>query len=420
MQPKRKKRIRVLLIVAVALVIIVVLALLKTGTLGADDALQVQYTYPSRQNITQLTTANGRIQPVFEVKISPEVSGEIIELPVVEGQSVKKGDLLCRIKPDVYQSMREQYEASLSQTIARAKQSADRLTQVKLSYDRTKKLYEQKAVSEADFEKATAEYEVAVNEEKAARFAVESSRASLKEATENLRKTTIYAPSDGTISLLSVELGERVVGTAQMAGTEILRLADLNRMEARVNVSESDIVNVHLGDTAIVSVDAYPDSTFRGVVTQVANSAKSATSADQITNFEVRIFLLKNTYQWLVDQGNPIPFKPGMSVSVDIMTAKVYDVLSLPIEAVGSRNDSLGVNTSVAESQTAQKPLEVVFLADGDTARMQVVKTGIQNSEFIEIRTKLDDSARVIVSPYSAVARELKQGALIKASRKNS
>ena len=192
MQPKRKKRIRVLLRVAVALVIIVVLALLKTGTLGADDALQVQYTYPSRQNITQLTTANGRIQPVFEVKISPEVSGEIIELPVVEGQSVKKGDLLCRIKPDVYQSMREQYEASLSQTIARAKQSADRLTQVKLSYDRTKKLYEQKAVSEADFEKATAEYEVAVNEEKAARFAVESSRASLKEATENLRKTTIY------------------------------------------------------------------------------------------------------------------------------------------------------------------------------------------------------------------------------------
>ena len=205
-----------------------------------------------------------------------------------------------------------------------------------------------------------------------------------------------------------------------MAGTEILRLANLNRMEARVNVSESDIVNVHLGDTAIVSVDAYPDSTFRGVVTQVANSAKTATSADQITNFEVRIFLLKNTYQWLVDQGNPIPFKPGMSVSVDIMTAKVYDVLSLPIEAVGSRNDSLGVNTTVAESQTAQKPLEVVFLADGDTARMQVVKTGIQNSEFIEIRTKLDDSARVIVSPYSAVARELKQGSLIKASRKNS
>lgn len=415
MKRKSSKKRRIIIFGAVVVLLIVFMALIKGGVLGGVKPMEVGYVYAQRRSITQLTTATGRIQPVAEVKISPEVSGEIIELPVIEGQRVERGTLLCRIKPDTYISARDRTSASLSSSISRANQADNRLALQKQSFERAKQLYENHAISQAEFESAQAEYNVAKDEASAAHFAVASTKASLNEATELLSRTTIYSPTDGNISKLNVELGERVVGTAQMAGTELMRLANLDNMEARVNVSESDIANVHLRDTAIISVDAYPDTTFRGVVTQIASSSNTVTSADQITNFEVRILLLPESYQWLRDEKGAHPFKPGMSVSVDIMTKRVTDVLSLPIEAVSTRSAKSEGNENAEGAGGATKPYEVVFIARGDTACMQRVTTGIQDANYIELVTPLDDSARVIVSPYSAVARELSDKTFVKA-----
>ena len=339
--------------------------------------------------------------------------------------------MLCRIKPDTYISYKERAIAAVNTSKARLTQSEAQLAQQNLAFKRSKQLFEQKAISESDFETAKTNYEVAQADLKSAKYSVESSEASLKEADENLKKTAIYAPISGTISKLNIELGERVVGTAQFTGTEILRIADLGRMETRVDVNENDIVRVKMNDTAFIEVDAYLDRKFKGIVTQIANSASvQGASTDQVTSFEVRILLLENSYKDLIGINNSSPFRPGMSTTVDIRTQTKYNILSIPIQAVTTRSDSLNNNaatglTEVSEDQTSTsskanvtvKPSElkeIVFIAKGDSAKMVVIKTGIQDNQYIEIKEGLTGDEDVISAPFSAISRKLKDGKLVK------
>lgn len=421
----KNKKLFPFLIVTVVILIVVAIVGKKSGKFGKSETIDVVVEKPEFRTIIESISANGKIQPEIEVKISPEVSGEIIELPIKEGDNVTRGQLLCRIKPDTYISMRERAEAAVNSAKARLTQAQAQLQQSELAYNRNKKLFEQKAISEADFENVKTSYHVAQADVKAALFNVESAEASLKEANENLNKTTIYAPMSGTISKLSVELGERVVGTAQMAGTEILRIADLSRMEARVSVNENDIVRVKLKDTSLIYVDAYPDQTFKGVVTQIANSASiTGVATDQVTTFEVRIFLLDNSYSHLIKTNQPNPFRPGMSTTVDIQTMTKANILTIPIQAVTTRADTIPAATkgivsqpqsnSYQASEGAPKPIEVVFIAAGDTARMVRVTTGIQDNRNIEITSGLDGEEEVVVAPFSAISRRLEDGKLVK------
>lgn len=419
---KSKKLLRYLLIAAVVLIVFAIIGK-KKGMFGKPETIDVVVEKPEYRTIIESISANGKIEPVIEVKISPEVSGEIIELPVKEGDKVEKGKLLCRIKPDTYISIRERAEAAVNSSKARLAQAQAQLQQSELAYNRNKTLFEQKAISESEFENARTSLQVAKADVNAALYNVSSAEASLKEAKENLAKTTIYAPMNGTISKLSVELGERVVGTAQMAGTEILRIADLTRMEARVSVNENDIVRVKLNDTSLIYVDAYPDQNFKGIVTQIANSASvTGVATDQVTTFEVRILLMENSYKHLVTDRKPNPFRPGMSTTVDIQTTTRYNVLSVPIQAVTTRSDSVSINAGSLSEENENTPeqaeksklKEVVFIAKGDTASMVYVKTGIQDNRNIEVLEGLSDSVDVVVAPFSAISRRLQDGKLVK------
>lgn len=422
---KKKNTLKYLIGVVVILIVFVVIGK-KAGWFGKPETIEVFVEKPLKRTITESITANGKIQPEIEVKISPEVSGEIIELPIKEGEQVEKGKILCRIKPDTYISYKERAIAAVNTSKARLTQSEAQLAQQLLAFNRSKQLFEQKAISESDFETAKTNYEVALADVKSSRFGVESSEASLKEANENLLKTTIYAPMSGTISKLNVELGERVLGTIQMAGTEILRIANLGRMETRVDVNENDIVRVKMNDTALIEVDAYLNRKFKGIVTQIANSASvQGASTDQVTSFEVRILLLEDSYKDLINIKNPSPFRPGMSTTVDIRTQTKYDILSVPIQAVTTRSDSLNNNAAMGLSESNQdqqnkvtvKPSElkeIVFIARKDSSKMVVVKTGIQDNQYIEIREGLKGDEDVISAPFSAISRKLKDGKLIK------
>lgn len=425
---KKKHTLKYLIGVVVILIVFVIIGK-KAGWFGKPEVIEVAVEKPLKRTITESITANGKIQPEVEVKISPEVSGEIIELPVKEGDFVEKGTLLCRIKPDTYLSYRERAVASVNTSKARLAQTEAQLAQQQLAFNRSKTLYAQKAISESDYESAKTNFEVVQSDVKSARFSVESAEASLKEAEENLRKTTLYAPISGTISKLNVELGERMVGTAQFSGTEILRIADLGRMETRVDVNENDIVRVKMNDTAYIEVDAYIDRKFKGVVTQIANSASvQGASSDQVTSFEVRILLLESSYKDLVSPKNPSPFRPGMSTTVDIRTQTKFGILTVPIQAVTTRSDSINNNaasglTEVTDNQPTNQPApvikpgdlkEIVFIAKGDSARQVVVKTGIQDNLYIEIKEGLKGDEDIISAPFSAVSRKLKNGKLIK------
>jgi len=325
---KKKNTLKYLLGVVVILIVLVVIGK-KAGWFGKPETIEVSVEKPLKRTITESITANGKIQPEVEVKISPEVSGEIIELNIKEGDHVEKGVVLCRIKPDTYLSYKERAIAAVNSSKARLTQSQSQLAQSELAFNRSKQLYSQKAISESDFETAKTSYDVAKSTVNGALYDVESSQASLKEAEESLRKTTIYAPMSGTISKLNIELGERVVGTAQFTGTEILRIADLGRMETRVDVNENDIVRVKMNDTALIEVDAYLDRKFKGIVTQIANSASvQGASTDQVTSFEVRILLLETSYIDLLNGKNSSPFRPGMSTTVDIRTQTKLNILT--------------------------------------------------------------------------------------------
>lgn len=407
------KRQRIIVWSIVGLVVIFA-TLGALGVFTPKKENHVEYVYAERRDIVETIIANGRIHPEIEVKISPEVSGEITELPVIEGQKVKKGDLLCRIKSDIYQSRLEQTEAQLQAAGVRYSQAKERFDLQTKNLERTRQLFAERAVSEAAMEKMNTDYNMAFNDVQTAHYDVESNREARKQAREALQKTAIFAPDDYYISELSVELGERVVGTAQMAGTQIMRLADLTRMEARVEVAESDIIHVSLNDSVIVHVDAYPDTVFRGVVTQIANAAKQVQSIDQVINYEVRILLLRDSYEYLLEGDMPSPFKPGMSVSVDIITDRADDVWALPIESVTLRKDTTkqeNALTSIMQGATDRS--ECVFLVGQDPhpkASVFFVSTGLQDRDWVQIVSPLPDSARVIVGPYSLVSRTLNDG----------
>lgn len=391
--------------------ILLIIGLIVYSKVKGPSGIKVTLGTPELSSITETIPANGKIQPVTEVKISPDVSGEIIELNFQEGDVINKGDLIIKIKQDTYISMKERAIASLNAIKAQYLQQEAQLKQVELSYNRNKKLYEEKAISKSEYETALSQYEVAKEQLKSAEYNVQSAKASLKEAEENLIKTTIYAPMDGIISKLSVEKGERVVGTSQMAGTEMLRIADFDKMQVLVDVNENDIIRLKQLDTAEISIDAYPGRKFTGVVTQIANSAKSASaSADQITNFEVKIYLIPQSYSDLLKE-NAMPFRPGMSASVQIQTSKRENVLTIPIQSITTRKGLSADTTKVDDGVT-----EYVFVVDPenpDKVKATVIKTGIQDMNKIEVLEGLSADSKIVTGPYNAVSKTLTKNSKI-------
>ena len=422
----------------------------KMEWIGKVEPTEVEFTKVSRSTIIEKVSASGKIQPEVEVKLSPDVSGEIVSLNVAEGDSVVAGQELLKIRPDNYVSLLARAEAQMNATKANMEQSKAvlaqseaRLSKAKIDYDRNAKLHKDKVISDADFDQFVSAYTVAKQDLEAAKanvnaanYNVKSSEAALKEAKTNLTKTTIYAPQSGIISKLNVELGERVVGTSQMAGTEMLRIANLNKMEVRVNVNENDITRVSLGDTVLIDVDAFSSSErkFKGVVYEIASSANSsgasAVSNDAVTEFEVKIRVLRSSYADLIKGKLSYPLKPGMTASVEILTNRKENIATVPLSAVTTReigaeaNEGMkkeGDGTNATNSNDAleakkrkENTKEVVFVMEKGKAKMIQVKTGISDFENIEIVSGLNDGQEIIAGPYATVAKKLKEGELVK------
>lgn len=418
MTMSKKKLIIIISIIAV--VLIVLIGGKKAGWFGKQgNYKEVEVKKISLVDIVETVSATGKIQPEVEVKLSSEVSGEIIELPIVEGQQVEKGDLLVRVNPDIYQSNLKRSQATLQNVKAGLEQAEATLREAKASYERNKNLFEKGVISKADWDKSIAAYETAQASRNSAYYSVQSASATVKEASDNLNRTTIYAPMSGTISLLNVEIGERVVGTQQMAGTEILRVANLSNMEVEVDVNENDIVKVQIGDSTIVEVDAYLKKKFKGIVTEIANSSVGALTADQVTNFKVKIRILEESYQDLLE-GKPefySPFRPGMTATVDIITDKRLKAVAAPISAIVIKTDTSSVKKQmgekvegVTEMVGSEEKFECVFVKNKDEAKLRVVKTGIQDDTNIEIISGLEEGDEIITGPYNIVSKTLKSG----------
>ncbi|WP_321348698.1 efflux RND transporter periplasmic adaptor subunit [uncultured Draconibacterium sp.] len=423
---KQKKTLPYIIGIAVVIIIVLVVGK-KQGWLGSDISVKIATETVESKTITEFITANGKIQPETEVKISPDVAGEIVELHVEDGDAVEQGKLLCVIKPEMYVSAVNRSEAALNSSKARLAQAEAQQIESELSYKRSKQLYDKGTIPVSEFESAEAAYKVTQAEVRAAQYSVLSAQASLDEAEEQLIKTKIYAPITGTISALNVEKGERVVGTSMMVGTEMMTVADLNKMEVQVEVNENDIVKVMKGDTALVEVDAYLNRKFKGIVTEIANSASvTGTSSDQVTNFDVKVLLLKDSYEDLIDpeNGNLYPFRPGMSATVDILTETRENVISVPISAVTTRIkkedggteevDTNAENTDDENTAQRDEKQEVVFLyADGRVLKTDV-ETGIQDNNSIEILKGVKEGDEVVTAPYTIINRTLKDSMLVK------
>ncbi|MBC7847377.1 MAG: efflux RND transporter periplasmic adaptor subunit [Flavobacterium sp.] len=414
-----KKTIYLLIGGAIAIIALLIV-LSKTGVIGnKDKGKSVEIANVNATTIVETVSATGKIQPEIEVKIASMVSGEIISLPIKEGQVVKKGDLLVKINPDLYTSGLNRSVANLSGTKSGLTQADASFKEAKSNYDRNKTLFDKGIISKSDWDKSVASFEVAKASKQSAYFNVQSASATVNEARDNLGRTTIYAPADGTISVLNVELGERVLGTQQMAGTEILRVANLNNMEVEVDVNENDIVKIKVGDEAKVEVDAYLKKQFKGIVTSISNSASSTLTADQVTNFKVKVRILKESYQDLLE-GKPAtysPFRPGMTATVDIITKRRANVLAVPISSVVVKSDTTAVKGFKVEDEDekkaapkSEKKLECVFVKVGDKAKIRIIKTGIQDDTNIEVLTGLKKGDVVITGPYSTVSKDLNSG----------
>src|SRR5690349_2667070 len=445
-QAKTKSNKLIYYIIAAAVVAILFLVVGKSaGWIGKSKDLEVDLAKAKKATIVEKVSASGTVQPVTEVKFAPEVSGEIIELNVEDGDAVDQVKLLVKIRPDQQLSQLERSEASLNQQKANVKSSESSLSRSEATfiraeqeYKRQERLWNEKVISESDWQLAQQNYKVAQNDFAAAKqqleaskYIVSSTEASVREARENVRRTSVIAPITGVVSKLNVKQGERVVGTAQMQGTEMLRIADLSKMEVRVNVNENDIVRVHLGDTVLIDVDAYTNTgkEFKGLVTNIANTAKDKASADAITEFEVRILILESSYDDLIKGGNKFPFRPGMTASVEIITTRKADVLSVPLAAVTTRGEENKgpqpeQNQDHPVSNSANKPPQkkedkvVVFINENGTARMKEVKTGISDYDNIEILSGLPDSAEVVTGPFLVVSKRLKDGDKITLAKK--
>lgn len=423
-----------------------------------EDGERVMVEKIERRTIQEQVSASGKVFPEIEVKISSDVSGEIVELYVEEGDSVVQGQLLAKIDPDAYQSQVERGMAGVNAAKAQVANSRSQIEQLKAQkaqivaqltnareiHERNEKLHKDGVVSEADYQNslsnlrgleanmqaAEANIKAAQESVRAAQFQVESSQATLRELRTSLRRTTIYAPTSGIVSMLNVEQGERVVGTIQMTGTEMMRLADLSVMEVRVDVSENDIPRVSLGDEAEIEIDAYLGRKFKGKVSQIAHSASgtagiTSLTSDQVTNFEVRIRLDPSSYQDLIRPNKQYPFRPGMSASVDITTDIKKDILSVPIQAVTTRekdpdkkksraklvSDDDSDDDEEASEADRDELIEVVFLVtEADTVRQVPVVTGIQDDTYIEVVSGVEEGEDIVVGPYSAIARKLSAG----------
>ena len=423
----------------------------KMEWIGKVEPTEVEFAKVTRSTIIEKVSASGKIQPEVEVKLSPDVSGEIVSLNVAEGDSVVAGQELLKIRPDNYVSLLARAEAQMNATKANMEQSKAvlaqseaRLSKAKIDYDRNAKLHKDKVISDADFDQFVSAYTVAKQDLEAAKanvnaanYNVKSSQATLKEAKTNLTKTTIYAPQSGIISKLNVELGERVVGTSQMAGTEMLRIANLNKMEVRVNVNENDITRVSIGDTVLIDVDAFSSSErkFKGVVYEIASSANSsgtasAVSNDAVTEFEVKIRVLRSSYADLIKGKLSYPLKPGMTASVEILTNRKENIATVPLSSVTTREigaevkegekkeddgtNSTNANDALEAKKRKENTKEVVFVMEKGKAKMIQVKTGISDFENIEIVNGLKDGQEIIAGPYATVAKKLKEGDLVK------
>lgn len=399
------------LIIISSLVVVAIVVLIFIAKNKKPKGKEVDITKVEQSTIIETVSATGKIYPETEIKISSEVSGEIIDLPVKEGQVVKKGDLLVRVNPDLITSMLNRSVAALSNTKAGLAQAEAQLKESTANYDRNKTLFEKGIISKSEWDRIVNAYETAVAGKESAYFNVQSASASVNEARDNLMRTTIYAPSDGTISLLQAELGERVVGTQQMTGTEIMRVANLNNMEVEVDVNENDIVKVNIDDEVDIEVDAYLKKKFKGKVSSISNSASTALTADQVTNFKVKIRILESSYQDLLEgkPANYSPFRPGMTATVDIITKRKENIVIVPISAIVVKSDTI----ESKDSSIAEKKMECVFVKDGDRARIRVVKTGIQDASNIEIVSGLKKNEEIISGPYTTVTKELNSGDLI-------
>jgi HlyD family secretion protein len=452
---KQKKKSNKLLYIGIGVVVFLILFLIigkSQGWIGKAKTLEVDVSKAKKVSITEKVSASGTVQPVIEVKLAPEVSGEITDLTVEDGDSVKQGDVLVKIRPDVWKSQLERSEAAYNQQLANLESSRASLARAQATYMRSEqdykrqeKLWNEKVISEADWQLAQQNYKIAANDLKsaeqsleAAKYIVNSSEASVRESRENVRRTTVLAPMTGIVSKLNVKQGERVVGTAQMAGTEMMRIADLNKMEVRVNVNENDIVRVHYGDSVIIDVDAYGNTgkEFKGIVTNIANTARDKASADAITEFEVRISILQSSYEDLVKGGNRYPFRPGMTASVDIITTRKENVLSVPLAAVTTRSaDDKAMQTENQDNNNNDRPQVtdgskpkvekkadkvVVFVNENGAAKMVEVKTGISDYDNIEIISGLADTVEVITGPFLVVSKRLKDGDKITAKTEDA
>lgn len=409
-----KKKLFIILAVVVALIIVLVVGK-KAGWFGSSaNVKEVEITKVEPIDITETVSATGKIQPEVEVKLSSEVSGEIIELPVVEGQTVEKGDLLVKVNPDLYQSSVLRAKASYQNSQANYAQTQANLKQAEADYNRNKTLFEKGVISRAEWDGIISNYEMAEANKESAYYGMQSSAATVTEATDNLGRTNIYAPMTGTISKLDAELGERVVGTQQMAGTEILRVANLDNMEVEVDVNENDIVKVSVGDSTIVEVDAYLGKEFKGIVTEISNTADNTLTTDQVTNFKVKVRILKVSYQDLIEgkSENYSPFRPGMTATVDIITNKRMNVIGVPISSIVIKNDTTATKKTfiVTKSGEDEKKFECVFVKDGQKAKLRVVETGIQDDSQIEITKGLEAGDVVITGPYNTVTKNLNTG----------
>lgn len=438
-----------IIIGATLVAILIAVAIWKKS--GGGPTLRIATEIATKRDLTEIVSASGKVQPELEVKISSDVSGEIVELLVKEGDTVKKGDLLLRIDPVIYQSAVQRMsstlngvKAQMANSAARMEQSRAQLISAEASFNRNKKLHESSSISDAEFEQAKANYESAVADMNAAResvksadFNVSSTQASLKEANDNLAKTTIYAPVDATVSKLNKRKGERIIGMAQMEGTEIMRLANLNEMEVQVDVNENDILRVLVGDTALIEVDAHNNRKFKGVVTEVANSANTlGVSSDQVTNFPVKIRIIRSSYVDLIDAKHPdrYVFLPGMSATVEIQTNSVYNIISVPIQSVSTRLDTAAKNGKDAEdakdrmgdednivvgdsknkeNKEVKKAIMCVFIYRDGIAKLVGVKTGAEDNMYIEIVSGLKEGDEVIAAPYNSISTLLFNGAKV-------
>jgi HlyD family secretion protein len=428
---KKLLKIFALFIVVVAVVAIVgsQFGLFDRG----PSTKEVQTQQAELRTITQLVSASGRIQPEVQVIIRPDVSGEIIELNVKEGDFVREGDLLLRIKPDLYQAQIDNLQATLFSQMARMEQARANKLQAEVEYIKNKELFERNVISQLAYLQSKNNYEAQVANFRASEFQIESARAQLRRAEEELQQTVIRSPKDGTITRLAVERGERVLGQSQMTGTEMMRIARLEQMEILVDVNENDIVNVSLADTALIQVDAYPGRSFKGMVTEIANSADitGTGSAEQVTNYKVKVRILtphnlsnRSGQITLVSTGEvetqeSVMFRPGMSGTVDIQTRTVQNSVSVPIQAVTVRDfakdKSVETDTTVTTSvgKVQEDFRRVVFVNEDGVAKRFEVQTGISDNNFIQIISGINEGAEVITGSFRILSRELNDGDLI-------